>query len=162
MEGAERQEPVSNPVITQAPSQVGGLTHPPPFTRVAVLPQSNNAQHDNAYYNSLCTVILRWVGKILRIFRRRRVLSVHGSTGGSVDLLRRAILTNYRTPVYLRDHEPDCHIPYTRSVASDCGGREVTLARVRLLICLTCMRTHTHWLVTRTPVDSLPFRCFCA
>ena len=46
MEGAERQEPASNLVSTQAPGQVRALAHSPPFTRVVGLPQSNNAPHD--------------------------------------------------------------------------------------------------------------------
>ena len=66
-------------------------------------------------------------------------------TGGSVDLLRRAILTNYRTPVYLRDHEPNHCIPYTRSVASDCGGREVTGVPCQSQASyLPHLRAHTH------------------
>ena len=44
MEGTGQQDPVSTPVSTQAPGQVGALAHPPPFTQVVGLPHSSIAR----------------------------------------------------------------------------------------------------------------------
>ena len=53
-EGAGWQELASTPVSTQAPGQVGAFAHPPPFTRVVGLPQSNSTRHDSSGLKGRC------------------------------------------------------------------------------------------------------------
>ena len=117
MEGAGWQEPASTTISTQAPSQVGALAHSPPFTRVVGLPQSSNARHDNAY-SKLTVHGCSEVG--------RQSYASLGGVGSSQSMVHGYPYQLPHTSVLASDHEPNRRIPYTRSVASDCRGREVT------------------------------------
>ena len=50
LESVEQQVPSSITVSTQAPSQVGALAHPPPFTRVVGFAQHHKSTYSLAVY----------------------------------------------------------------------------------------------------------------
>ena len=128
----------------------GGSCHPPPFPWVVGLPQSNNARHDNAF-SKLTVHGCSEVG--------RQSYTCLGGVGSSQSMVPLGVCRPQKgypyqlphTSVLASDHEPNRRIPYTQSVASDCGEGKLpaSLARVRLLICLTYVHTRTPWLVSK-------------
>ena len=65
--------------------------------------------------------------------------------------------------MYLQEHEPNHRIPYARSVASDCGGREVTDVPCQSQASyLPHLHAHTHTLASLQKIEIglrlFPFR----
>ena len=117
LESAERQVPSSIAVSTQAPGQVGALAHPPPLTRVVGLPESSFAQHHKSTSLFTRCARLSWGGSTF-------LRAPFGSVGSSKSTGQDYPYQLLHTSVYASDYFPNHRIPDTRSVASDCGGRE--------------------------------------
>ena len=113
---------------------------PSPFTRVVGLPQSSNARHDNAY-SKLTVHGCSEVG--------RQSYASLGGVGSSQSMVHGYPYQLPHTSVLASDHEPNRRIPYTRSVASDCGGRKVTGVPSQCQASyLPQLRAHTHALAS--------------